>query len=102
MTELEELAFAMRGLERKRADNAIDIEGKIRALYAQMENDGVNVVDTGLFPGMNRFLELPRACELRAAIYRMRRVEWSPNKKTLDKMTSVSYNRCHYMTQASF
>jgi len=77
MTELEELAFAMRGLDRKRADNAIDIEGKIRALYAQIVNDGMDVVDTGFFTGMNRFLEMPRACELRAAIYRMRRVEWS-------------------------
>jgi len=78
MTELEELAFAMRGLERKRTDNAIGIEGKIRALYAQIENNGLDMVDTGFFTGMNRFLELPRACELRAAIFRMRRVEWSP------------------------
>jgi hypothetical protein len=76
MTELEALAFAMRGLERKRADNAIDIESKIRGLYAQIVDEGLDVVDTGFFTGMNRFLELPRACELRAAIYRMRQVEW--------------------------
>ncbi|MDR2686880.1 MAG: ABC-ATPase domain-containing protein [Oscillospiraceae bacterium] len=77
MAELEELAFAMRGLERKRADRAMDIEAKVRGLYAQIETGGLDVVDTGFFTGMNRFLELPRACELRAAIFRMRRVGWS-------------------------
>ena len=78
MTELEELAFAMRGLERGRADNILDIEAKIRELYAKIEAEGLDIVDTGFFTGMNRFLDLPRPCELRAAICRMRLVEWTP------------------------
>ena len=77
MTELEELAFAMRGLERKRADNAVDIEAKIQALYAQIEGEGLDAVDTGFFTGMGRFLALPRIFELRAVIHRMRHLEWS-------------------------
>ena len=77
MTELEELAFAMRGLERRRVDNAIDIEAKILDLYAKIEQEGLNIVDTGFFTGMSRFLDLPRASELRAAIYRMRQVNWN-------------------------
>jgi hypothetical protein len=76
MEELEELAAAMRGLERRRADGIVDIEANIRDLYARIEHEGMDVVDTGFFTGMNRFLELPRAYELRAAIFRMRRVRW--------------------------
>jgi len=77
MAELEELACAMRGLERRRADSAMDIEAKISELYGRIEDEGLDLVDTGFFTGMSRFLDLPRASELRAAIHRMRRVEWS-------------------------
>lgn len=79
--ELESLALAMRGLARKTTSREIDVAECVGKLYAQIEQEGINIVDSGFFTTMNRFLDLPREFELRAAINRMRRVTWSATQK---------------------
>jgi len=79
--ELETLALAMRGLTRKMTSREIDVAECVGKLYAQIEQEGINIVDSGFFTTMNRFLDLPREFELRAAINRMRRVTWSAIQK---------------------
>lgn len=79
--ELEALALAMRGLSRKTIGSKIDIAGKIRELYEKIEKEGLDVIDTGFFVSMNRFMDLPREFELRAAINRMRNVTWQVLKE---------------------
>lgn len=74
--ELERMAFAMRGITRKAQDHEIDVKACVHELYAEIEQQGINIVDTGFFTSMGRFLDLPREFELMAAISRMRRVEW--------------------------
>ena len=77
LDELEALALAMRGLTpKKAAQKTIDISTKVQALYNQIEENGLNLVDTGFFTTMNRFMEMPRQFELMAAINRMRYVMW--------------------------
>jgi len=75
--ELKTLAFTMRGLIRQANDRKIDVAACVRELYDQIGKKGLNLIDTGFFTGMNRFLDLPREFELHAAINRMRRVTWS-------------------------
>lgn len=70
--ELEILALAMRGLTCNIAAHEIDVTEHVGKLYAQIEQEGINIIDTGFFVTMNRFLDLPREFELRAAINRMR------------------------------
>lgn len=77
VNELEMIALAIRGIERKRKGYDIDVAELVRNLYAKIEENGINVVDTGFFTTMNRFLDLPREFELRAAINRMRHVNWA-------------------------
>ena len=68
------LALNMRGLKSKSDGQEIDITAKIRELYDQIERNGLDIIDTGIFTEMCRFLELPREYELRAAINRMRHI----------------------------
>ena len=78
MDDLEAMALAKRGLSpiAKRGENAMDIITTVRALYAQIQKDGLNLVDTGFFTSMNRFMDMPRCYDILAAINRMRQVEW--------------------------
>ena len=78
VNELEALALSMRGLEgKKAAGNKIEITTLVENLFTQIEKEGLNLVDTGFFSTMERFMDLPRPFELMAAIHRMRLVEWN-------------------------
>jgi len=79
--ELERLALAMRGISRNVQAHEIDVNVCVRELYTQIEQQGINLVDTGFFTSMNRFLDLPREFELLAAINRMRSVKWLAKKE---------------------
>lgn len=75
---LEAMALALRGLSQsgKPDEQTIDIVSKVKTLYAQIEVDGLDLVDTGFFTTMHRFMDLPRQFEVLAAINRMRRTAW--------------------------
>lgn len=79
--ELEMLALAMRGLNSLANGYDIDIAGSIKKLYEQIEKEGINIIDTGFFTNINRFFDLPREIDLRAAINRMRCVTWAVKDK---------------------
>jgi len=70
--EIEALALKMRGLSGDNKNPAVNVDALIREMYDSIASDGLNVIDTGFFTTMNRFLELPREIDLRAAIARMR------------------------------
>jgi len=78
LSELEALALAMRGLSPKKgsADSETDIAAEVNELIAQINQNSLNVVDSGFFTTMERFMDVPRAFEVLAAINRMRHVEW--------------------------
>jgi len=78
MGTLEAMALAMRGLKskEKKTGQVLDIAAKVSALYSQIENEGLDLVDTGFFATMERFMELPRPTEVLAAINRMRHVSF--------------------------
>jgi hypothetical protein len=76
MDALESRALLMRGIVKKVESRTMDIAGRLDDLYDLISERGIALVDTGFFTGMNRFLDLPRKQEVRAAINRMRGVEW--------------------------
>jgi len=78
MDSLEAMALAMRGLTPKNnsAKQNIDIVNKVQNLYEKIETDGLDLVDTGFFTTMQRFMDMPRSFEVLAAINRMRQIEW--------------------------
>jgi hypothetical protein len=84
VNQLEMLARAMRGLAHTTAEFEIDISAKVNQLYDQILRDGFDVIDTGFFVTMNRFLDLPRKIELHAAINRMRHVTWKTKASSLN------------------
>ena len=75
-SDLERIASAMRGFDFNANEKPVDAFGLVDALYDKIEKEGIGVVDTGFFVTMNRFADLPRKFELRAAISRMRRLKW--------------------------
>ena len=81
--DLEAMALAMRGLSKAapRDANIMDIVSTVKTLYGQIQRDGLNLVDTGFFTSMNRFMDMPRCYDILAAINRMRQVQW---KKILE------------------
>jgi len=77
LDSLEQMALAMRGLSaKKKAKQKVHIVSKLETLYAQLETQGLNLVDTGFFTTMHRFMDMPRKFEVLAAINRMRYVDW--------------------------
>ncbi|MCL2500128.1 MAG: ABC-ATPase domain-containing protein [Defluviitaleaceae bacterium] len=73
VSELQALALAMRGLTPKaNGKNKVDINKSVDELYKRIEKEGFEVIDTGFFTDMSRFMDMPRRFELMAAIYRMR------------------------------
>ena len=54
----------------------IDIKEEVDSLYAEIEEQGLDYVYSGFFPGCDRFMAYPRKIDLLAVINRMRRVEY--------------------------
>lgn len=56
----------------------IDLHAQIDALYEKIDREGLDCVFSTYFTTTGRFLDLPRKCELRAVINRMRNIEFLP------------------------
>jgi len=77
LSDMEAMALAMRGLDpKKTSGKKVDVAKWVGDLYSQIETEGLDLVDTGFFTTMERFMDLPRPYEIMAAIHRMRLVEW--------------------------
>ena len=76
--DLEAMALAMRGLRpiTNRNGGSVDIIAAVDTLYAQIQKEGLDLVDTGFFTGMDRFMDIPRRYDVLAAVNRMRQVTW--------------------------
>ena len=79
------IGFMIRRLENKHGGDlfsdpdreTIDLEAELDALYAEIEEKGLDAVYSELFPGCDRYLAFPRRLDLLAVINRMRRVEYT-------------------------
>lgn len=75
--QLDCLGFMLRYLEVSNRDSVIDVSEKLDALYGRIGDEGLDFIYSGFFTTCNRFMDLPRKCDLTAVINRMRRVIFS-------------------------
>jgi len=72
LDELEAMALAMRKLKSTQTQQDIDMCAEVENLYDKLGEVGLNLIDTGFFTEMDRFMDMPRPFEVLAAIRRMR------------------------------
>ncbi len=61
-------------------NSVLDLDGQIDALYKKIDREGLDCVFSSYFTTTGRFLDLPRKCELKAVINRMRKIDFFPEK----------------------
>ncbi len=74
--QLDALGYMLRYLETHNKDRKIDLDARIDELYNEIAKDGLDTVYSNYFTTTERFLDLPRKCELKAVINRMRRITY--------------------------
>lgn len=66
----------------------IDIDAQIDLLYEKIGREGLDCVFSSYFTAMGRFLDLPRKCELKAVINRMRKIHFLPDGEPANKSST--------------
>ncbi|MEA4831237.1 MAG: ABC-ATPase domain-containing protein [Oscillospiraceae bacterium] len=74
--QLNAVGFILRQLELTNRDYKINIDERMDQMYEQIEKEGLDCVFSSFFTTCERFLDLPRKCELLAVINRMRGVKF--------------------------
>lgn len=90
MHQLDALGYMLRHLENvagglladssMAADTVVDLDAQIDALYGKIQREGLDCVFSSYFTTTGRFLDLPRKFELKAAVNRMRKIEFLSGK----------------------
>lgn len=74
--QLDALGYMLRRIELNKAGTTVDVNLLIDKIYDEIEKDGLDIVHSSFFTTTERFLDLPRKCELKAVINRMRKTVW--------------------------
>ncbi len=72
--QLDAIGFMIRHLEIHNTDRIIDLDRRVDELYDEIDREGLDIVFSGFFTTTERFLDLPRKYELKAAVHRMRKI----------------------------
>ncbi len=75
------MAFVLRQLAVRSREAVIDLGARLSELYAEIEQGGLDILYSNFFTTMDRFMDLPRIIELRAAVARMRHVNYRAEGK---------------------
>ncbi|MBR7020013.1 MAG: hypothetical protein IKI15_03040 [Lachnospiraceae bacterium] len=68
--------FLIRLMEIRQNTQQIQLSTEVEKLYAEIAEKGLDKVYSGFFPECDRFLALPRKCDVYAVINRMRRLTY--------------------------
>ena len=71
------LGFMIRLLEIRQNTAKVSLTTAVEQLLAEISQDGLDTVYSGFFPECDRFLAMPRVCDLHAVINRMRRLTYT-------------------------
>ncbi len=71
-------AFLLRTLMVRRKNDTVrlELDEELARLYHQIATEGVECVYSNFFTTCGRFIDLPRLCDVKAIVYRMRHVNW--------------------------
>lgn len=72
--QVNTLGFMLRYLEITNTHLEIDIEKRIDELYENIQKESLDLIWSNYFTECERFLDLPRKCELMAVINRMKNI----------------------------
>ncbi len=70
------IGFMIRLMEIRQNTKQIELSTTVEKLYAEIAEKGLDTVYSGFFPECDRFLALPRKCDVYAVINRMRRLTY--------------------------
>lgn len=72
--QLDALGFMLRYLEIHNNDRKTDLTKSIDELYDKINKEGLDTVYSSYFTTCERFLDLPRRCEMTAVVNCMRKI----------------------------
>ncbi len=70
------IAFILRQMALQLKTPVIDIDAELDKIYRKIEAEGVDSIFSTFFTTVDRFMDLPRKCDVKAVISRMRKVVW--------------------------
>ena len=72
------IAFILRqmSLQLKPQTTVIDLDAELDRIYRKIETDGVDCIFSSFFTTVDRFIDLPRKCDVKMVIHRMRKTKW--------------------------
>ena len=74
------IGFIIRLLELRQTAEYVDLAAAVARLYEEIKTNGLDTIYSGFFPECERFLAMPRVCDLYAVINRMRRLTYRKMK----------------------
>ena len=74
------IGFMIRLMEIRQNTEQVQLSTEVENLYAEIAEKGLDAVYSGFFPECDRFLAMPRKCDVYAVINRMRRLTYQKTK----------------------
>ena len=74
------IGFMIRLMEIRQNTEQVQLSTEVEKLYAEIAEKGLDAVYSGFFPECDRFLAMPRKCDVYAVINRMRRLIYQKTK----------------------
>lgn len=70
------IAFILRQMALQLKTPDIDLDAELDKIYRKMETEGVDSIFSSFFTTVDRFIDLPRKCDVKAVVNRMRKTVW--------------------------
>ncbi|MGN1345940.1 MAG: P-loop domain-containing protein [Eubacteriales bacterium] len=74
------IAFILRQMALQRKTPTIDLDAELDKIYRKLETEGMDSIFSTFFTTVDRFLDLPRQCDVKAVVNRMRKTVWGKEK----------------------
>ena len=71
------IAFILRQMMLQLKTPTVDLDAELDKIYRKIETDGVDCIFSSFFTTAERFIDLPRKCDVKAVVHRMRKTQWS-------------------------
>ncbi|MBO4627125.1 MAG: ATPase [Lachnospiraceae bacterium] len=74
------IGFMIRLMENRQNGVFVDLKDEVERIFREIAANGLDTIYSGFFPECERFLAMPRVCDLYAVINRMRRLTYGKLK----------------------
>lgn len=70
------IAFVLRQMMLQLKTPSVDLDAELDRIYRRIETDGVDCIFSSFFTTVDRFIDLPRKCDVKMVVHRMRKTMW--------------------------